>query len=240
LKQYLFHIPHSSTFIPNEFKSDYLISNEELQNNIFEYADLFTDELFEISNQYNSMINPYSRLFFDPERFGDDNIEPMQEKYGLGWFYENCILENKPLRNKTTKNEIRKFFDEYHKKLNQLTSNILKVHKEVTVVDCHSYSDREYWFLKDIKRPDICIGFESFHADLDLVKRIQEEFSNYSIGINNPYAGSLVPTNYWQKESRVKSVMIEINKRLYLEEDNITKNSNFNNLKSQLNNIFKK
>ena len=101
-------------------------------------------------------------------------------------------------------------------------------------------SNERYWFHeKNLELPDICIGFEENHVDETLVQIIKDEFKGYDIGINIPYAGSLVPTDFWGKDFRVKSVMIEINKKLYLSDDNITKSKNFNQVKDKLKNIFK-
>lgn len=236
---YLLHLPHSSTKIPQEYLKDYYLTLKELKDNILEYADLYTDELFQdIFKKYGGIKNEYSRLFFDPERFGDDRKEDMQKNFGLGWFYENAILQKKPLRSIENKHIIRKYYDAHHQKLNQLTQETLDIHDTCTLIDCHSFSNKRYWFHEDIKLPDICIGFEDLHVDKDLVEKILAMFSDYSIGINKPYCGSLVPTNYWGKDTRVKSVMIEINKKLYLEEDNITKNKNFDTIKEKINGLL--
>ncbi len=238
---YLIHLPHSGTKIPNEYLEDYYLNKDELSHNIFQYADLFTDELFEkLFDTYGGVKSEYSRLFFDPERFGDDKLEDMHKNFGLGWFYENAVLEKKPLRNTINKNKIRKYFDEHHQLLNKLTQDKLDTYGKCTIIDCHSFSDERYWFHDDIELPDICIGFEDYHVDYDLVESIKAQFGEYSIGINKPYRGSLVPTNYWNKDKRVKSVMIEINKKLYLKEDNITKNEKFDDIKQKLENMIYK
>ena len=240
-RHYLVHIPHCGTNIPKEFIDDYLLSKDELTENIYQYCDLYTDELFNsLFDAFDGVKSEYSRLFFDPERFGDDNQEAMCKKYGLGWFYENAILTEKPLRKLDHKNIIRKYFDNHHKELNQKTEQKLALHDKCTVIDCHSFSNERYWFHdKSLYLPDICIGFEDKHADKELVNIIKNEFKGYDIGINIPYSGSLVPTNYWGKEERVKSVMIEINKKLYLEPDNVTKNKSFYLIKEKLENILK-
>lgn len=228
---YLIHLPHCGTAIPDIYTSDYLLSKDELSNNIYQYADLYTDTLFgNLYKKYDGVKSNYSRLFFDPERFGDDSQEPMHQKFKLGWFYENSILEHKPLRIVKNKDKIRTYFDNHHKLLNQLTQEKLDKYDKCTIIDCHSFSNERYWFHNDIELPDICIGFEDFHVDKTLVENIKNIFQNYNISINKPYGGSLVPTNYWNKDKRVKSVMIEINKKLYLQSDNITKNKNFNKI----------
>jgi N-formylglutamate amidohydrolase len=76
--------------------------------------------------------------------------------------------------------------------------------------------------------------------DKNLIEIIQEEFSEYKIGLNTPYSGSLVPMKYWQKDNRVKSVMIEINKRIYTKTDNITKSGNFITIKNKIDKILNK
>ena len=240
-KHYLIHLPHAGREIPSQYLGDYLLSSEELQKNIEQYCDLYTDELFgKLFENFDGVKSPYSRLFFDPERFGDDKQELMQEKFKLGWFYENTILQKKALRGTKNKQNIRKYFDKHHQVLNDKTAEKLALYDKCTVIDCHSFSNERYWFHdKDLKLPDICIGFEEKHVDEKLVDIIKEEFKEYEIGINTPYVGSLVPTNYWGKDKRVKSVMIEINKKLYLNEDNATKSDNFEFIKNKLDNIAK-
>jgi len=241
-RYFIVHIPHSGVNIPKEYLSDYLISSDELKKNIFEYCDLYTDELFfKLYENFGGIKSEYSRLFFDPERFLDDDMEEMQKKYKLGWFYENAIIEKKPLRITKNKDKIRYFYDKHHQKLNTLTKEKLTKYNKCTILDCHSFSDRKYWFLdKNLKFPDICIGFDDFHIDIDLVDAVKEIFQGYEIKINTPYSGSLVPLEYWQKDKRVKSVMIEINKRLYLKSDNITKSENFSDIEQRLNNLYEK
>ncbi len=239
---YLIHLPHSGTNVPSEYLSDYLLPRDKLEENIYQYCDLYTDELFSsLLENFGGVKSSYSRLFFDPERFGDDGQEDMYKKYKLGWFYENAILCKTPLRKTNNKNSIRKYFDDHHKELNNKTKQKLDLYDKCTIIDCHSFSNERYWFHdKDIYLPDICIGFEENHADYELIEIIKDEFKEYDIGINTPYLGSLVPTDYWQKDFRVKSVMIEINKKLYLESDNLTKSDNFYLIKQKIENILEK
>lgn len=242
MNKYIVHIPHSGVKIPQKYIYDYYLSTEELHNNIYEYADYLTDELFRsFVHEFDNIVNPYSRLFFDPERFFDDKKEQMQVKYGLGWFYENAILGKKPLRSLKHKGEISKYYDEHHKKLLSIVEKWLNYNGSCTIIDCHSFSNELYWFQdKGLKLPDICIGFDEFHKDEYIIETFLDEFKDYTIAINTPYSGSLVPEKYYMKDKRVKSVMIEINKKIYLEEDNKTKSENFNNISKKLVNIKRK
>jgi N-formylglutamate amidohydrolase len=40
----------------------------------------------------------------------------------------------------------------------------------------------------------------------------------YSVGIDRPYAGTMVPMAFYQMDRRVTSIMIEINRSLYMDE----------------------
>ena len=62
----IFHIPHSSKFIPEEYINDYIVSPEYLKLSI----DIICDnDLDRIVSSFNpcSIVFPYSRLFCDTE-----------------------------------------------------------------------------------------------------------------------------------------------------------------------------
>jgi N-formylglutamate amidohydrolase len=40
---------------------------------------------------------------------------------------------------------------------------------------------------------------------------------NLTVKINSPYSGTIIPLKYYQKDKRVKSIMIEINRNLYMD-----------------------
>ena len=42
--------------------------------------------------------------------------------------------------------------------------------------------------------------------------------AGYSVAVDAPFAGALVPLSYYRKDDRVLSVMIEVNRRLYMDE----------------------
>ena len=217
-RPYLIHLPHCGTMIPDEHRADYFLSQEKLEENIFQYADLYTDELFEsLLTRFGGVKSKYSRLFFDPERFFDDKHESMS-RLGLGWFYEKAILEEIPLRNTKNKEAIAEYYHKHHKELNDKTQEKLDLYGKCTIIDCHSFSNERYWFHdQNIELPDICIGYDEDHIDMGLVEILKEEFQSYNVSINDPYSGSMMPSHF---NNNVKSVMIEINKKLYLDAEN--------------------
>ena len=85
-------------------------------------------------------------------------------------------------------------------------------------------------------RPDICIGTDSYHTPREIEKELECFFrkSGYSVAINSPFAGAIVPLRYYRKDSRVQSIMIEINRRLYINHDGSLKEG-YEDLKKDIN-----
>lgn len=240
IKPYLVHLPHCGTVIPEEYLDEYLLSRDELEKNVFEYADLYTDELFEpLLERFGGVKSSYSRLFFDPERYFDDAQEVMSKK-GLGWFYERAILENKPLRHADSKERIAHYYHRHHSELNRLTQERLDLYGKCTIIDCHSFSNVRYWFHDpSLELPDICIGYDEEHVNMELVEILKEAFAEagYGVEINSPYSGSVVPSVFYGRGKEVKSVMIEINKKLYLDSEN-HKGDGFEKIRWILDNVM--
>ena len=82
------------------------------------------------------------------------------------------------------------------------------------IIDLHSFSDEfVYKMFNKKSTPDICIGINK-NYDKELLLKTIKHFKkhNYSVKINYPFSGSITSNKY----SEVKSIMIEINKRIYL------------------------
>ena len=62
---------------------------------------------------------------------------------------------------------------------------------------------------------------------------MQERVNEKTVGINRPFAGCIVPLKYYRKDSRVMSVMIEINRRLYINSE-IKKTLEYHRLKTDI------
>jgi N-formylglutamate amidohydrolase len=52
------------------------------------------------------------------------------------------------------------------------------------------------------------------------------ESLGYNLGIDTPYSGTIVPPNHFRTEKRVLGIMLEVNRRLYLDE-HLCRNQNF-------------
>jgi N-formylglutamate deformylase len=78
----ILHIPHSSDLIPEQFRDQILLSDDDLTAELLRMTDAYTDELFSYPGA-TTVLFPISRLLVDVERFSDDKKEPMT-KGGMG------------------------------------------------------------------------------------------------------------------------------------------------------------
>ena len=53
----------------------------------------------------------------------------------------------------------------------------------------------------------------------------------FSLGIDWPYTGSIVPLEYYRKNRNVQSIMLEVNRKLYLKESTNEKSENYPEIK---------
>jgi len=236
----ILHIPHSSTYIPEDLRSSICLTDDELEQEKLIMVDKYTDELFKPNSPLiQEVVFPVCRLVVDPERFVDDSMEVMA-KNGMGVVYTRTE-QGKPLRKSLTPENrqqlIERFYVPHHDKLSNLVGAALSEYNQCMIVDCHSFPSLPFSFEdKSLNRPDICIGIDSFHtlhwlSDF-VVKLFQQE--GFSVSKNTPFAGSFTPTKYFGNNKNVHSIMIEINRRLYMDEKTGEKTSNFDSLRETI------
>lgn len=61
----------------------------------------------------------------------------------------------------------------------------------------------------------------------------------YSVGINEPFKGTIMPLKYYKQEKRVQSIMLEINRKLYMNEETGEKIERFEELKNNIKKVIK-
>jgi len=221
-KSLLLHIPHASTDVPDyQLYSDAKLVDQEI-NLLTDWA---TDQIFDIL-QLDQLVVPFSRVFCDVERLPDKD-EPMYKK-GAGFYYTQTD-DGQKLRSEDDdyKNFIWSTYHQaHHRELSEKIKQKLQNHNIALIVDCHSFSSKPLQREENqsLSRPDICIGTDGFHTPQPLKKQFIEQFSKlgYTVKENMPYSGTIVPLEYLNSEPRVHSLMIEINKKLYMDEDTFT------------------
>lgn len=218
------HLPHASLNVPEGFIESLNINKLVFEKYNLKMSDVGVNCLFKHIDGIE-IIPKYSRLYCDVERFKDKNLEPM-EKLGQGYIYNNYYdgytIKRNLFNKRNFKEEIDEYYDNYHNNFNEVVKNIINEGNEVLILDLHSYSDTLADSLgKTGPYPDICIGIDEGYYNTEILNAIIYEANRrgLSIMINYPYKGSLVPNGCFDgsiDKSKVKSIMIEVNKRVYL------------------------
>lgn len=217
-KRFLIHIPHSSTYLPETTGFHLAAAMAEIARS----TDWATEQLF-AHPLIKMLVVPFSRVFCDVERFTDAD-EPMFEK-GQGIAY-TATSQGAPMREMTPELKQRiidEYYTPHHQQLTESVREILATEGQVIIIDGHSFSDHPTRRNVDpaIKCPDICLGTDEFHTPAWVVQLAREFFAaqGFSVDINVPYAGTIVPLAMYHTDPRVMSLMIEVRKGLYMDEE---------------------
>lgn len=212
----LIHVPHSSTYIPPEEKKFFLQS--DLNPELLKMTDLYCNELFDCGR--DMLVFPVSRLVCDVERFRDDDDEPMAEK-GMGMAYTKCA-DGSPLRIIPPRKRAalaKKYYDKHHKLFNDAVNEKLRRFGKCIIIDGHSFSSEPLPYEDSPVRPDFCIGTDPFHTPRALhtlcVNFLRSR--GFKTETNIPFSGTIVPLAHLYRDDNVHSVMIEINRGLYMD-----------------------
>lgn len=239
----IIHLPHSQTDIPREYLKLFEISTSELERELLSMTDSYTDELF--ANTGNSLIFPISRLICDVERFRSEKDELMSSR-GMWVCYTKTSGMN-VLKTITPdhKNEIlAKYYDVHHRTLTEMVRTQLNHFGKCLIIDGHSFPSVKLAYEFDQEpgeRPEICIGTDDFHTPLWLKRKCMDAFQdlNYRVAENVPFSGSIVPLDFYNKQANVATVMIEINRKVYLDEKTGQKTQGFDKIHNDLIEIIK-
>ena len=225
----ILNIPHSSKEIPPEYLGSYF-NVQELNETLVKLTDTFTDELFSYDG-IKKIVFPYSRAFCDVERFVEN--EPMEEKYGQGFYYTNGV-NLKPFRSDNNKEEIRtKYYEHHHSLLKEMVQSL----DNPLIIDCHSFPNEIFPCIpfSDNNLPDFILGHNGKEREIEICSLVYEllEELGFKVNINHPYSGSLTVDD-------CSSIMIEVNRRLYLSNNYLYKKTDFYKIENIIKIILKK
>jgi len=221
----ILHVPHSSRLIPEDIRSGISLTDEELSYELDQMTDSHTDliannAVADLSSKPWIFKNQLSRLVIDPERFPDER--EVMNKVGMGAVYMKTST-GKNLRSEDFNPAplIDKYFKPYAKAFTDLVSKLLLKHEAVLIIDVHSYRLNQHPNAVNHGqvRPPICLGTDDFHTPKWLAQLAKDCFSSVGEVIENqPYAGSYVPLDFYGKDQRVLSLMLEARADQFLDE----------------------
>lgn len=224
MRSLVLHIPHSSRRIPGDCRKDIMLSDEELDLELLKMTDAFTNLIVPFFAGARALVFPVSRLVVDVERFRDDKDESMAEA-GMGVVYTHTH-DGRQLRTSSPpmrENLLRRFYDPHHEIFTCIIGKCLRETGRCLILDIHSFSSRPlpYERAPDPDRPDICLGSDPFHTPGLLLARALDRFGEVfvRVNVNTPFSGAIVPLEFFRKDRRVSSLMIEINRQLLMDEN---------------------
>jgi N-formylglutamate deformylase len=214
------HIPHAGTEIPDAVRDQFLPDSKEVWREVAVVTDWYTDELFGLPG-IARIQTPISRVVLDLERFVDDKQES-QAVVGQGVIYSHDS-RGRQIRRTLLDEERHALLDNYyhpwHTKLELDIEQQLDRWGHCLLLDCHSFPTEAFENRApyEIPPPDICLGIHSANTPQWLIDSCHRFFLNrgYSVAINFPYAGCLVPERF-ERNHRVPAIMLEVNRGLYL------------------------
>lgn len=213
----ILHVPHSSREIPEDIRRELLLDDWALESELDAMTDTGT-ELIAYHAAESATVRPWifrnrlSRLVVDPERFPDDR--EIMNSIGMGVVYQKTS-EGQILRAPDEIRDtelLRRFFAPYSIALERLTKELLGRQGSLTIIDVHSFRIEEHRnsVNKGLRRPQVCLGVDQFHTPDWLQSLAFELFRDLGeVVINEPYAGTYVPLNLYQKDENLSSVMME-------------------------------
>lgn len=120
-----------------------------------------------------------------------------------------------------------------------MSKKIVEMSGELLLIDCHSFSSFPNLLNSNPPDIDICIGYNDDETcpSTVVIESIARHFGSigYKVEINFPFSNSKtfeVPTEY-------HTVMIEVNKRLYMNEETLDKTDGFMRLKDEIQSLYK-
>lgn len=237
-KHILLHIPHDSLQFPDDSGYTFSSLDEEELLLIDHYTEeLFTPCIYENSVLIDSVVFPYCRLYCDVERLVNDPLG----NNGLGISYSRWVPTGKGLEKKLRKfsstKKAFKLYSDYH---SQVAKKIAELGDKLLLIDCHSFSSQPTLLCSNPPDIDICIGFNDDDTcpSKVVIGNIEQHFLSrgYKVGINTPFSNSKtfdVPVKY-------HSVMIEVNKRRYMDEQCLAKNEFFDHVRADIQSLYDK
>lgn len=223
------HVPHSATVIPTWVRSGIVLDDDALLRELELMTDAQTDLIAQVAAE-SAQTRPWifrnlvSRLVVDPERFPDPDREPMASlEIGMGAVYSKTAHLG-ILREPDSEHEqllLDTYFRPYAQALGEVVGNVLRTQERVTIIDIHSYPTEELPYERlhhaDARRPRLCLGTDPSHTPEWLVDRAREAFATVEdVVLDEPFAGTYVPLDFYGNDARVTSIMIEIRRDTYV------------------------
>ena len=250
--------PHSGHDFPADF--DAIVSEAELR----ESEDCYVDELYAAAHELGVplLAARFPRTYLDPNRnAGDVDLELIEGPWP--WEYRpsgkarigksliwRTLEDGRPiyarrLLPETVRRRIERAHTPYHRCLQEILETSVKKFGKVYHINCHSMrcvAGKQSEDGAGNVRPDFVIGDRdgtTCEPRFTEIVRSTLAGMGYRVTVNDPYKGVELVRAYSDPRSGRHSLQIEINKRLYMDENSLQKNSGFSSLQKNLGELLR-
>jgi len=141
---YVIHVPHSSTRIPDDVRTQLLLDDDELAEELCLMTDARTDELAALAARQVAprpwlFVNHLSRLVVDPERLPDGHEEMYDVGMGAVYTRTSAGLVLREVDEHAERLLLKRFFTPYAEALADLIDERIAACGYAVLVDLHSY-----------------------------------------------------------------------------------------------------
>ena len=246
--------PHSGRNYDKEFLKHISLNIRQLRNT----EDFCVDQLFSPTlNKFSFLNATFPRIFIDANRspleidttmWEDNNLNTLFNSSsskvvnGIGVFAKYNLfgkyLYSSKLPFSEAKWRLLNFYFPNHKKIREIIKTTKNNYKKMVALDCHSMSSE----LVNDKIDIVVSNSDNKSSSKELLTLVKKSFKNYSynINVNNPFKGGFITTNYGNPKKNIHFLQIEINKKLYMNENSMKlKKNSFLKLKVCFDNLIK-
>jgi N-formylglutamate deformylase len=220
------HVPHGSRTLTPLARARILLDDRALSEELDHLTDSHTDLVAgraarDAVRTPWMLVNRFSRLVVDPERFPDEREE--MRAVGMGAVYTRTS-HNQVLRRDDPAHEeelLAQHYRPYAEGVADLVDARLARAGRAVIIDVHSYPSHAlpYEPHGTRARPPICLGTDPVHTPQWLVDAAMAAFEPCGgCALNTPFAGCYVPLRHYGTRPAVASLMVEIRRDLYLVE----------------------
>jgi N-formylglutamate amidohydrolase len=252
----VFNSPHSGTHLPSAFLHQSRLAAAALRQS----EDCFVDELFSgcqtagapllratISRAYIDLNRePFeldARMFWENVPGHMQSTSPRVAS-GLGTI-PKIVAEGEDIYRGRIHlgealNRIETIYRPYHRTLNALLNECYNATGFSLLVDCHSMPSSAVKAHHG-RNTDIVLG-DRFGTACDAeISTLLEDLlyqAGFSIVRNKPYAGGFITETHGAPRHNRHALQIEVNRALYMDEDNLQKNSAFKDIHARLSDVI--
>ena len=235
----LFESPHSGSLYPDDFHTQ--VPLLELRQG----EDAWVDELYAAAPGYGAFLIRalFPRIYIDPNRHPRD-IDPLLLDGEWRLAPTSKPIYAAPLTVAATQARLATYYHPYHEAIAQTLDRLQEMFGATWHVDCHSMPSIANERAPDPgeARPDFAIGDRDGTTCSPMFTEFIVETlrgMGYDVRINHPYKGVELVRRHGDPVNRRNSVQIEVNRRLYMDEEKIEKTNDFNELQGNITKMIK-